>query len=67
MIQLDLNEKEVNLLIEVLEHDLSEIRMEIADTDSMDFRDTLKAKKDVLSKLIAALKGGSASANAVSS
>jgi hypothetical protein len=56
MIQLDLTEAEKALLIEALESYLSDLRYEIADTDSQDFRERLKAKKAALEKTLAALK-----------
>jgi hypothetical protein len=58
MIQLDLTEAEKALLIEALESYLSDLRYEIADTDSQDFRERLKAKKAALEKTLAALKSG---------
>lgn len=56
MIQLELNDSEKQTLIEVLESYLSDLRYEIADTDSMDYREQLKSKKAVLEKTVAALK-----------
>ncbi len=58
MIQLDLNPQEKEYLIEALESYLSDLRYEIADTDSMDFREQLKAKKNALEKVLAALQAG---------
>ncbi len=60
MIQLDLNAQEKEYLIEALESYLSDLRYEIADTDSMDFREQLKAKKNALEKVLAALQAGKA-------
>ena len=48
MAQLDINAQEAATLKEVLDFYLSELRMEIADTDRMDFREQLKAKKNLL-------------------
>ena len=48
MAQLDINTQEAATLKEVLDFYLSELRMEIADTDRMDFREQLKAKKKLL-------------------
>ena len=48
MVHLELTADEAKVLREVLEHHLSELRMEIADTDSKDFREGLKTTKDVL-------------------
>lgn len=56
MIQFDLSEEERQVLLEMLESALSDLRMEIADTDSMDFREMLKGRKEVLKKVIAALQ-----------
>ncbi|BCX88470.1 hypothetical protein MIN45_P0839 [Methylomarinovum tepidoasis] len=56
MIQLDLSDKETKHLIETLESYLSDLRYEIADTDSADFRERLKEKKAALEKVLAQLK-----------
>ncbi len=56
MINLDLTKEENDILAMVLESYLSDLRMEIADTDSMDFRESLKKKKDVLNKVLETLK-----------
>ncbi len=57
MIQLDLTDQESAILREVLESYLSDLRMEIADTDRQDFRDGLKTRKDVIGKVLEALGG----------
>lgn len=56
MIELDLTREEREVLLETLQNDLSDLRMEIADTDSLDFRNMLKGRKAVLSKVIEALQ-----------
>ncbi len=56
MIQLDLNDTETTHLIEALESYLSDLRYEIADTDSQDFRELLKEKKAALEKTLMILK-----------
>ena len=56
MIELDLTREEREVLLETLQNDLSDLRMEIADTDSLDFRNMLKDRKAVLSKVIEALQ-----------
>jgi len=56
MIELDLTREEREVLLEILETDLSDLRMEIADTDSLDFRDMLKGRKAVLAKVIEVLQ-----------
>lgn len=56
MINLELTKEEEDILAMVLESYLSDLRMEIADTDSMDFRESLKKKKDVLKKVLETLQ-----------
>jgi hypothetical protein len=53
--RVDLTIEEKRILHGVLESTLSDLRMEIADTDSQDFRDMLKKRKAVLQKLLEAL------------
>lgn len=55
MIQLDLNPQEQEVLKEALESYVSDLRMEIADTDQQDYREKLKHRRDVLDKVVAAL------------
>jgi hypothetical protein len=52
MISLDLSSVECEILADVLASYLSDLRMEIADTDSMDFRDRLKQRKSVVEKVL---------------
>jgi hypothetical protein len=56
MAQFTLNNDETEMLKEVLVSYLSDLRMEIADTDQQDFRESLKAKevflKDLINRLI---------------
>lgn len=52
MIQIDLTGEETEILRAVLESYLSDLRMEIADTDRMDFREGLKHRKAVLMKVL---------------
>ena len=40
------------MLAEVLENTHSDLRMEIADTDSKDYRDMLKRRKAVIAKVL---------------
>jgi hypothetical protein len=56
MIQLDLTQEERQALLETLESTLSDLRMEIADTDRMDFREMLKTHKAILGRVIEAVK-----------
>ena len=48
---LQLAEGEAEVLRSVLEEYISELRMEIANTDSMDFREDLKKKEEILKRL----------------
>jgi hypothetical protein len=59
VISLDLSKEESEILVDVLTSDLSDIRMEIADTDSMDFREQLKRRKAVIEKVLTGLRAGS--------
>ena len=56
MIQVVLSEEERGILGEILESDLSDLRMEIASTDRTDFREMLKTRKEVLKKVLQALQ-----------
>jgi len=58
MTQLDLTKEEKDILTEILENDLSDLRMEITDTDSLDFREMLKKQKEVLTKVLETLRQG---------
>jgi predicted RNA binding protein with dsRBD fold (UPF0201 family) len=51
MVRLDLNRRDAETLRAALESYLSDLRMEIADTDSMDFRESLKGTKATLRKI----------------
>jgi hypothetical protein len=55
MIELDLDKGEREILGTVLKSYLSDLRMEIADTDRQEFRDMLKQRKVVIAKVLAAL------------
>lgn len=48
MCTLELTDAKAELLKEVVDYYLSELRMEIADTDSLDYREKLKEKKKAL-------------------
>ena len=56
MVRIELQPTEAEVLKMVLESYLSDLRMEIADTDSMDFRQGLKAKKQFLLSVIEQLE-----------
>lgn len=56
MASLDLTDTEVEILVAVLRNYLSELRSEIAHTDSREFREILKRRKSVLVKVITSLE-----------
>ena len=56
MIQLQLTAEEGQVLFEVLESYVSDVRMEIADTDSAEFKVGLRRKKDILKKILDTLR-----------
>jgi len=58
MVRIELQPTEAEVLKMVLESYLSDLRMEIADTDSKDFRDRLKARKMILRKVVALINAG---------
>ena len=58
MAQLTLTDQEAGTLRRVLEEYVSDLRMEIADTDAMDFREQLKREEAFLKKLIEQLGTG---------
>jgi hypothetical protein len=51
MIQLMITEEEQKLLIELLENDISDLRMEIADTDRQEYRNMLKSRESLMKNL----------------
>ncbi|HXF63360.1 MAG TPA: hypothetical protein VNK95_17155 [Caldilineaceae bacterium] len=56
MVQIELTSEEVQVLVETLEYVRSELRMEIADTDSGRFRQGLKHERDVLDAILKKLR-----------
>ena len=52
MIQVELAEAEAMILSEILQGVISDLRMEIADTDRMDFRESLKERKNVIQRVL---------------
>jgi len=56
MIHLDLDATERSILTDTLESYLSDLSFEIADTDRKEYRDELKTKRDVLNKILQAVK-----------
>ena len=55
MIQLELTKDECAILRDILQNDLSDLRMEIADTDRLAYREMLRERKRVLKKVLATL------------
>lgn len=52
---IELSDDEAQMLRAILESDRSDLRMEIANTDSQDFRDQLKRRERFLDQLLARL------------
>ena len=58
MLQLDLTDEEHEILVQLLEESLSDLRMEIADTDQYDYREMLKRRKEAIMKVLQAAQAG---------
>jgi len=56
MAEITLTDDEKEALILLLEGSLSDLSFEIADTDRKNFRDQLKARRDLLRKVLDSLK-----------
>lgn len=56
MIEIDLNDEERATVVTALDEFISDLRMEIAGTDSMDYRENLKTRKNALIKLAESLR-----------
>jgi hypothetical protein len=56
MAQITLTDEEARTLLHTLQEDLSDLRMEIADTDRMEFRDQLKGTKALFESIIQKLQ-----------
>ncbi len=54
-IHVELSSNEVEILHNVLENELSDLRMEIADTDRQEYREQLKTRKAAIRKLLDAV------------
>ena len=52
MPNLELATEEALLLKEILESDLGDLRMEIADTDLQSFRDKLRSNEELIKRII---------------
>ena len=55
MVQLEITEDERQILLQVLEACISDLRVEIAGTDNINFKDMLKQRKEIMLKLQRAL------------
>ena len=55
MVQLEITEYERQILLQVLESCISDLRVEIAGTDNINFKDMLKQRKEIMLKLHRAL------------
>ena len=56
MVQIELTQEKAQMLGDILDSYLSDLRMEIADTDKMEFRENLKKKEVFLKELLRHLK-----------
>ncbi|MDR0305231.1 MAG: hypothetical protein LBI42_00145 [Chitinispirillales bacterium] len=59
MIKVELTDNQSQLLAEILDRTLSDLRMEIADTDSPFYKDKLRERKEELIAIAALLKENS--------
>ncbi len=57
MITINLNPEQAETLKETLVSYLSDLRMEIADTDKLEFRQMLKKRKAILESIVGQLDG----------
>mgnify|MGYP001766144700 CR=1 FL=1 len=60
MIQLQLTEEEQDILVHLLETCITDLRVEIHETDNYEYRNMLKTRKETLIKLQQALKSDQA-------
>ena len=56
MVKIEVTSEEAEKLSSVLEDYLSDLRMEIVDTEHHDFRKMLKERKDLIERLLSQLK-----------
>lgn len=56
MTQVTLTDEEIGALTQLLEGALSELSHEIADTDRMDFREEVKARRELLRRALEKLQ-----------
>lgn len=56
MLQIELTDEEQHILKETLESDLSDLRMEICETDDRTFKEMLKNKERIMEKILEMLQ-----------
>lgn len=56
MVRIELADDEASMLREILESDLTDLRMEVANTDSFDVRERLKRSEVLLGKVLVLLR-----------
>jgi hypothetical protein len=56
MIHLDLTSEETQVLVEMLDSCISDLRMEIMDTDSLSYKQMLKSRERVMKKILVTLQ-----------
>ena len=62
MINIELTEGEVQVLQEVLKTDLDELHMEIHETDRRSYKEALKEKERMMTRILASVGGNVAAA-----
>ena len=55
-LEFNISEKDVEIIIEVLDSYLSDLGMEITDTDSMEYREKLKSKRSSIQRVLKSLR-----------
>ncbi|MHA2032662.1 MAG: hypothetical protein ACW99Q_25100 [Candidatus Kariarchaeaceae archaeon] len=55
-IEIKISNEDAKILYDVLESNISDLSVEISDTDRLDFRDSLKSKRNVLQRILAEIK-----------
>jgi hypothetical protein len=55
-IEIKINSEDAKILSDVLESNISDLSVEISDTDRFEFRDSLKSKRMVLQRILAEIK-----------
>ncbi len=51
MLQIKISQEEHELLIELLDNSISELRMEIANTDRLEYREMLKERETLMKRI----------------